>query len=527
MLNEKDLKTLAEKGITKDQIEDQIAQFKNGFPDLEIIKPATNKEGVKQLTEKQLADMVKIYNKASRRLKRLKFVPASGAASRMFKKLYEVYNNYEGSEEDYLNIMSDKGFHSFYYMCQHLNSFAFYSDLRQMIEKNGVSYEEVSKKKDYKTLLANLLTEEGLNYGNLPKGLLKFHKTYSGERTPMEEHFLEGIHYAATGKKVFLHFTISPDHQELFAEHAAELIEKYQKEYKAKFEVSFSVQKQSTDTVAVDLENKLFRKENGALVFRPGGHGALIHNLNDVDADLIFIKNIDNVVQDRLKEKTNYYKMVLAGVLLKTRSEAADYYKKLKKKVKPDLLAEVETFLKKKLFVKVPESFESWDMDRKVELLKQVLDRPYRVCGMVRNEGEPGGGPYWVRNADGTESLQIVESSQFNEEQKTIMQKATHFNPVDIVCSTKNFKGEKYNLLDYVDYNTGFISQKSLEGNDIKALEMPGLWNGAMAKWNTLFVEVPIETFNPVKTINDLLRAEHMFEKDLLSVDDSDNPVIG
>lgn len=526
MLTKKDHELLKEKGITPEQIQNQINQLTNGFPNLEIIKPATRKDGIKHLTEKQQAEMVRIYEKAPRRLKRVKFVPASGAATRMFKKLYEVYHNYEGTEEDYLQIMSDKGFDSLYYICHNLSSFAFYNDLRDSFEKSGNSLETVSKNKDFKLLLGTLLTEKGLNYGNLPKGLLKFHKTFSGERTPMEEHFLEGIHYAASGKKVNLHFTISPDHQEMFAEHAAELIKKYEKEYKAKFEVSFSVQKPATDTVAVDMNNKPFRNSNGDLVFRPGGHGALIHNLNEIDADIIFIKNIDNVVQDRLKEKTNFYKMVLAGVLLNVKTEAAENFKKLKKKIKKETLDEVEIFVQKKLYVKMPNDFSDWETDKKVAFLKETIDRPIRVCGMVRNEGEPGGGPYWVKNENGTQSLQIVESSQFTDEQKSIMGKATHFNPVDIVCSTKNFKGDKYNLLDFVDYNTGFISVKSMEGKDLKALEMPGLWNGAMAKWNTIFIEVPIETFNPVKTINDLLRAEHMFEKDLLAVDENERTVI-
>lgn len=526
MLTEKDHQFLKEKGISPDQINHQIEQFKNGFPDLEIIKPATNKDGVKLLTEKQLADMVAVYEKASKRLKRMKFVPASGAASRMFKNLYEVYNSYEGSEEDYLRIMSDKGFNSLYYMCQNLSSFAFYNDLCETIEKSGNSLEEVSKKKDFKMLLGNLLTDKGLNYGNLPKGLLKFHKTFDGERTPVEEHFIEGLHYGASGKNVKLHFTISPNHQELFAEHVAELIEKYEKEYKTKFDVSFSIQKPATDTVAVDLENNLFRNGSGDLVFRPGGHGALIHNLNDIDADIIFIKNIDNVVQDRLKEKTNFYKKVLAGVLLKTRQEAAEINKKLKKKVKAAVIEEAEVFITKKLFVKMPSDAESWDLSKKSEFIKMILDRPYRVCGMVRNEGEPGGGPYWVKNKDGALTLQVVESSQFNEGQKKIMEKATHFNPVDIVCNTKNFKGEKYDLLDFVDETTGFISQKSVAGKEVKALELPGLWNGAMANWNTIFIEVPVETFTPVKTVNDLLRAEHMFEKDLLSVDEKGQTVI-
>ncbi|MBI9068173.1 MAG: DUF4301 family protein [Salinivirgaceae bacterium] len=519
MLTDKDLITIREKGITPEQIQQQIEQFRNGFPDLQIVKPATSKDGIKQLNEKQLDQMVKVYEKASRKLKRLKFVPASGAATRMFKHLYAIYNSYKGSEEDYLTIMADKSFNSLNYLNQNMSKFAFYNDFVLALEKNGTSLEEVSRTKDFGVLLETLLTEKGLNYGNLPKGLLKFHKTFSGNRTPIEEHFIEGLNYAVTGKKVYLHFTISAEHKDLFENHVNELIAKYEKENKAKFMVSFSFQKPSTDIVAVDLENNLFKNKKGELVYRPGGHGALIHNLNDLDADLIFIKNIDNVAQDRVKDKSSFYKMALAGILLKTKDEAAIYFKKLHKKVKQDVLNEIELFVKRKLCIKLPENFDAWSIDDKKTFLMRILDRPYRVCGMVKNEGEPGGGPYWVKNNDGSVSLQIVESSQFNAEQKELMKKSTHFNPVDIVCSTKNFKKQKYNLLEFIDKNTGFISQKSVEGNDVKALEMPGLWNGAMANWNTIFVEVPIETFNPVKSINDLLRSEHMLEKDMLAND--------
>lgn len=517
MLTKKDSKVLEEKGILAEQIESQIQQFKNEFPPLKIIKPALSKDGIRQLSEKKIAEYVKFYENKGKRLKKLKFVPASGAATRMFKKLYELLQTYKGTEEDYLKLLAEKDFYSINYMCQNLKNFAFYKDLEQIVEASGRSIEEISKQKDIVFLVDKLLNEEGLNYGNLPKGLLKFHRTDSGERTPVEEHLIEGASYATSGKTVYMHFTVSPDHLDLFKKHIDAVLPDYQKMFKLKYQISFSVQKPSTDTVAVDSENNLFRDENDQLLFRPGGHGALIHNLNESKADLIFIKNIDNVVQDRRKEDTYLYKKALAGILIETVLQAEDYYKKLAKKVKPDFMAKAEEFVEKRLYTKLPESYKELEMDSKKTYLIKLLNRPYRVCGMVRNEGEPGGGPFWVEHEDGSRSVQIVEGSQFSSEQKEIMQKATHFNPVDLVCYVKDFKGKAHDLTRFIDEKTGFISEKSYNGKTIKALELPGLWNGAMAFWNTIFVEVPVTTFGPVKALNDLLRTEHMYEKDLLA----------
>lgn len=520
MLLEKDLDFIQELGISQNKIKQQISHFKKGFPALNIIKPAVNKDGIKQLGDKKIDEYIKIYEKASRRLKRVKFVPASGAASRMFKNLYKVLVNYKGTEEDYLKIMSDRGFQSVYYTCQNIKNFAFYDDLISKIEKKGFSIDELSRKKDFTFLLKQLLDTNGLNYSNMPKGLIKFHRTFNEVRTPVYEHLVEGIHYAASGKKVSIHFTVSPMHIELFKKHIEVIVPNLQKKHKVKFDISYSIQKPDTDTVAVDAENNLVYNIKGNLIFRPGGHGALIYNLNEINADLIFIKNIDNIIQDRLKEDTYTYKKALAGLLLNIRKKAAGYNKKLNKKINDDLLSKIEEFVKKELYVIPPEKYYKWDKIKKVEFLLSKINRPIRVCGMVRNEGEPGGGPFWVKAADGSMSLQIVEGSQFNDDQKPLMSKATHFNPVDIICSIKDFKGKKYDLLKFVDNKTGFISTKSVDGINIKVLELPGLWNGAMANWNTIFVEVPVSTFSPVKTINDLLKVEHLFEKDLLQNDD-------
>jgi hypothetical protein len=525
MFSKQDLKFIEEKGVSKSKIEHQIEQFKKGFPVLGIIKSAVNRDGIKQLNEKQLAEFTRKYSKAPNRLKRVKFVPASGAATRMFKKLYDLIQNYKGTEAEYLDIITDKSFNSINYMFQNLKSFAFYNDLIQALDKNNLNICDIIRDNNYPQLFNVLLEEHGLNYGNLPKGLLKFHKTIDAERTPVYEHLIEGIEYAASGKKVNLHFTVSLLHLELFIEHVNAIKPALQKQFKVKFKISYSIQKPSTDTIAVDSENNPIHDENGNLVFRPGGHGALIYNLNDIDADLIFIKNIDNVVQDRIKGDTYIYKKALAGMLLCIREKAMKYHKKLNRKVKDEFLCEVEEFVRKTLFVIPPANFSEWHKDKKNEFLRSKINRPIRVCGMVRNEGEPGGGPFWVEASDGSVSLQIVEGSQFAPYQKELLNNATHFNPVDIVCSTKDFKGKKYDLTKFIDENAGFISTKSINGKEIKALELPGLWNGAMANWNTIFVEVPATTFNPVKTINDLLRAEHLFENDMLQLDEdaSDN----
>ncbi len=526
MFSEKDLALIREKGLTEIEIENQINRFKIGFPSLQIIKAATVRNGIKVLKDKKLLEMVDCYEKQGKRLRKIKFVPASGAASRMFKDLFEVMNNYGEAEEDYLKIMADREFGSMYYICQNVSNFAFYNDLKEVIENDGSSLEEVSKRKDVLAFLKYLLTEQGLNYANLPKGLLKFHRNDDGEKTSVEEHLIEGALYAVGNKKVKIHFTVSENHLSLFKSHINEIKEKYEKKYKVKYTVEFSLQKPNTDTIAVELNNEPFINSNGSMVFRPGGHGALIQNLNELDADIVFVKNIDNVIQDRLKKDTVLYKKALAGVLISTRNGAFEWIKKLNKKRNVKHIENASLFVRRCLGVDLPDSFVLLSNKDKVSFLLSKLNRPIRVCGMVRNEGEPGGGPFWVRDKDGSASLQIVESSQIEEDKKDLMKKATHFNPVDLVCSITNYKGMKFDLNNYIDTETGFISKKSFEGKDIKALELPGLWNGAMANWNTLFVEVPITTFSPVKTINDLLKAEHLHHKDLLVEKDTEHSVI-
>ena len=497
-----DKQQLKEKGISEEQVVEQLSYFREGYPALQIKCPATIGKGIIKLDDfKQQKYLLKWkdYLKSDKQV--VKFVPASGAASRMFKDLFAFL---EGESKKPLTDVEKKFF-------DNIHSFAFHDELDNLcIHIYNRSIDELLSEEEYKDIVDVLLSEKGLNYGNLPKGLLLFHNYSDTKRTPMEEHLVEGAIYAkGKNKKVNVHFTISSNHKALFERLLNNKKEALEKLNDAFFDVSFSVQKPSTDTIAVDLNNRPFR-DNDTLLFRPGGHGALIENLNDLDADIIFIKNIDNVVPDKYKESDVYHKKVLAGILVDVQDKVFSYIDKLESEnYTQEHLEEIEAFLTNELCISNFITLENTKDDR-VNSLLEKLNRPIRVCGMVRNEGEAGGGPFIVKNKDGSYSPQILEGSQIDEKTAANLgDKATHFNPVDIVCAVKDRNGEKFNLLNYVDKNTGFISSKSKNGKPLKALELPGLWNGAMSDWNTLFVEVPINTFNPVKTVNDLLRDEH------------------
>lgn len=504
MLLPSDEITLQKRGISKQQIEEQLQNFVTGFPFLEIKSAASIGNGLLRLSEEESKKhLAEWENFLKTDATVLKFVPASGAASRMFKNLFAFLD----SDDEKPEGSFEKNFF------EGIEKFAFYDDLNKACLKNeGQSIPELISAGKFKDVVSDLLNDNGLNYGSLPKGLLKFHSYSSSEkRTPLQEHLVEGALYAQSDGNVNIHFTVSKEHRKLFEKHLQESLPKFEKQYNVKFNVSFSEQKPSTDTLAVDTDNKPFR-ENGELLFRPGGHGALISNLNDLDYDVIFIKNIDNVVPDNLKEPTVLYKKLIAGLLVGLQKQTFAYLKELENEQISDAkLAIITRFCETKLNNHHPD-IKSLKGNNLRQYLFNKLNRPIRVCGMVKNVGEPGGGPFLTVNQDGTVSPQILESSQIdlsNPAEKAKMQNASHFNPVDLVCGVKNYKGEKFDLLKYVDKNTGFISLKSKSGRELKALELPGLWNGAMSDWNTVFVEVPIETFNPVKTVNDLLRKEH------------------
>ena len=504
MITPQDKELLERKGISEKQIADQLACFKNGFPYLQLSAAASVGNGILQPNkdeQKCYLDAWESYMQGDKKV--VKFVPASGAASRMFKNMFAFLEvDYDVPQTDF-----EKNFFS------KIENFAFYDDLNKACEEiAGCDIPTLITNGKYKTVVSALLSNEGLNYGSLPKGLLKFHKYEDGSRTPVEEHLVEGAFYAATKSgKVNVHFTVSPEHRELFAALVDKKTSVYAQKYGVTYSISFSEQKPSTDTIAVDMENNPFR-DNGKLLFRPGGHGALIENLNDLDADVIFIKNIDNVVPDRLKEDTVLYKKLIAGVLVTLQKKIFGYLQLLESgKYTHEQILEILQFVQKELYCKNPNVKNLEDAEL-VIYLKNKLNRPIRVCGMVKNVGEPGGGPFLAYNSDGTISLQILESSQIDmsdPEKKEMFEKGTHFNPVDLVCAVRDYKGNKFDLVKYVDKATGFISYKSKNGKDLKALELPGLWNGAMSDWNTVFVEVPLSTFNPVKTVNDLLREQH------------------
>jgi len=504
MLNQQDTILLKAKGINECKVKEQLQCFKSGFPFLELAASASVEKGILQIdsTEKKYLDAWTDYSRGNKRI--VKFVPASGAASRMFKSLFEFLD----AQYDAPETPEEKKFF------ESIEKFAFYDTLNSLCaNKCGKSIHELQKSSDYKAVAHCLLDKDGLNYGNLPKGLLLFHKYENEIRTSAEEHLTEGALYATNSdKSVNIHFTVSPDHRALFDSLINQKQKKYEDRLGVNYNISFSEQKPSTDTIAADMNNEPFREEDGKMVFRPGGHGALIENLNDLDADVIFIKNIDNVVPDKLKETESKYKRILAGVLVDTQRQIFEYLKLIDSgDYSHDQLMEILYFVQNELNIKNPETKLLEDVEL-VLYLKNKLNRPVRVCGMVKNAGEPGGGPFLAVNQDGTSSPQILESSQINLKdpaKKAMFDKGTHFNPVDLVCAVKDYKGNKFDLPQYVDKNTGFISIKSKNGKELKALELPGLWNGAMSDWNTIFVEVPIETFNPVKVVNDLLRKEH------------------
>ncbi len=504
MLTTTDFQQINEKGISELQITEQLHSFETGFPYLKIISPTSPENGIVIVEHDKMINLLdKWDNYLKGNASILKFVPASGAASRMFKDLFE----YIGAEYNSPTKPAELKFF------ENINKFAFNEALNQTcITNNGKTIDDLISEGKNKNVVENLLNSNGLNYGALPKGLLLFHSYPDTKRTSLQEHLVEGAMYASnTLNQVNIHFTVSTEHRLLFEKHVAESVAEYENMLGKKFNITFSEQKPATDTIAADENNQPFR-ENGKLLFRPGGHGALIENLNDLNADIIFVKNIDNVVPDSLKNQTIIYKKVIAGMLVHLQLKAFEYVRKLKNEnVSDSVLNEIILFCEKELNNNNPALKDLTTEEVKAYLLSK-LNRPIRVCGMVKNTGEPGGGPFLTVNQDGTISTQILESSQIDiskPEEKAKMLQSTHFNPVDLVCGVKNYKGEKFNLLNYVDKQTGFISLKSKNGKELKALELPGLWNGAMSDWNTVFVEVPIETFNPVKTVNDLLRPEH------------------
>ncbi len=511
-----DKQQLESLGISAEQVDNQLNQFKKGFAFSDLIAPATIGKGIVRFDENEIEGLVRQFDEDKKYYDIIKFVPASGAASRMFKNLYSFVEEYKNQAipVDFLKKEKIKpdSVENFF---MGIHDFAFFEDLKNTLKAKGKDIEKMLKDNELVAIAEALLNADGMNYGSLPKALLKFHKYGDDARLAMEEHLVEASEYSksADGKTAQLHFTVSQEHLDIFKKMVEVVVSKYEKLFGIQYVITFSVQKPSTDTIAATMDNEPFRDKNGKLVFRPGGHGALIQNLNDLHKEIIFIKNIDNVVPDRFKATTYKYKKVLGGYLFRLQQQQFEYLEMLDAgDVTNAELDEITDFAKDKLMIDIPDFFNTYNEIEKIDFLYGKLNRPMRVCGMVKNEGEPGGGPYFTRNSSDEISLQIVESSQIdhkNEKQEAMFRSSTHFNPVDLVCATQDFKGNSFNLPDYVDPETGFISLKSKDGRDLKAMELPGLWNGAMADWITIFVEVPILTFNPVKTVNDLLRETH------------------
>lgn len=493
-----DLSQMAALGIAPGEALRQIELFRNPPPYTRVLRPCRIGDGIRTLPKGAEPWLLARFEEAVRRGRVAKFVPASGAATRMFKELLADLN--DGAQgEPPAEVRT---------FLENLRSFAFFEDLAEAMARDGFDVAE----EDRKAILDHLLTERGLGYAELPKGLLKFHRYPDGPRTPLEEHLVEAADYTRdAGGDCRLHFTVSPDHQDRFDQLLAEIRESYEERYGCRFEVSFSHQQRSTDTIAVDPGNRPFRQEDGTLLFRPGGHGSLIDNLASLAGkgwDLVLLKNIDNVVPDGRKPVVNGWKKALAGHLLNLQERIFRYLDRLQAGEGGEaVLDEAAKLVEKELSRPIPAGLQGEERRR---FLIEALDRPLRVCGVVRNQGEPGGGPFWVEDGNGQVSLQIVESSQIDPKiRQEILAGSTHFNPVDIVCAIRDRHGAPYDLQRFVDPSTVFISSKSHEGRPLKALERPGLWNGAMAGWNTVFIEVPDETFAPVKTVLDLLRPEH------------------
>jgi len=516
MFSEEDIKQIESHGLTLNGVMLQVETFRKGLPFTILDRPATISDGIFKLNEYELERLGNVFSELSIERELIKFVPASGEASRMFGLPLSFYNRYDEIDEKVIKAEAAKGDidHKTFLRCiENIKNFAFYEDLKSVMKANGKDIEGHISKGQFKEILEYMLTSRGLNYGTLPKGLIKFHRYVEQSRTPFEEHLVEAAVYAKDKEGIArVHFTLSQEHKRRIKDHLENVRGLYESEG-VRFDIGLSVQKPSTDTIAVDLDNKPIRTADNNLLFRAAGHGALLESLDDLRGDIVFIKNIDNIAPDKFKNEIYFYKKALAGYLIEIQKEIFHFLELMSHNdIDEEMIVRLLQFIRGKLSISVPDSIERLSREEIRKFIFSKLNRPIRVCGVVKNQGEPGGGPFWVRQEDGTFSLQIVESSQIdmgNIEQKRIWESSTHFNPVDIVCGVRDYKGRQFDLTDFRDPATALISVKSKDGKYLKALELPGLWNGSMANWITVFIEVPLLTFYPVKTVSDLLREEH------------------
>ena len=505
-----DFVQIYELGIPIEAVEIQINSYQKGIQKVVIDRPATINDGILQFSIAEHQEFAKLFDVKKEKLKLKKFVPASGAASRMFKFLIEFLNNFDPDNETINAYINRKNATDLMIFLSGLEKFPFYTQVDNYLKNQFPDFNSWEKDKKNYHFIHAILTEKTFDFASKPKGILPFHNYKTHLATPVEEHLNESVFYATSKNESYLHFTISEDHQKQFETSMDRVKQKMESQFKTKITINFSFQKTATNTIAVDQENAFLRNELNQLIFRPGGHGALIQNLNQLDADVIFIKNIDNIIQNHL-ETISLYKKSLAGILIEFQQKIAFYLAEMDAN-NFKIIDDIARFTSEDLRISITDDYAKYTIENKIEYLKEVLNRPIRVCGMVKNEGEVGGGPFWVKDQKGMISLQIVESAQIdltNSNQFSVFKNATHFNPVDLVCGIKNYKGIKFDLEQFVDRNSGFIVEKNKKGTNLKAYELPGLWNGAMANWITIFVEVPLITFNPVKTVNDLLKPAH------------------
>ena len=506
--NQKDILQIEDKGLSTKEVEEQIAIFKRGNIKVNITEAATIGKGISGVDSAEKKELIGFYDAEKEKHSILKFVPASGAASRMFNALHNFADKFDAEEQElriYLDKAKDADLQKFF---NHVDKLPFYEEALKKTKKNYPDYENLSHDAQHKAFVKTILESDGLYLSNLPKGLVPFHKYGTHVATAFEEHLFEAAKYIEVDEVAKLHFTVAKGDKDKFKDEWKEIKERVEEKTGVTFEIEYSYQDPKTDTIAVDNEFEPFRTEDDDLFFRPGGHGALIENMNQLDEEIVFVKNIDNVVTEEKVQNVVNYKKMLGGKLFKIQAKIFEYLKALDAgDTSAEKLQEIQQFLNTELYVKNASSQEVT-----AAYLKEKLHRPLRVCGMVKNEGEPGGGPFLIEDKNGEISLQIIEGAQIdndNPEQAKTARESTHFNPVDIVCSLKDHKGEAYDLNTFVDEDMSFIADKTKDGKPLKALERPGLWNGGMAKWNTIFVEVPVETFNPVKTVSDLLKESH------------------
>ena len=492
------------------EIEKQLSIYKNGLANANLNRPALINDGILKLNEEEFQHFSKLFDSKKDNFKLKKFIPASGAASRMFKFLNEFLNEFDIENETINAYINRKNATELIVFLAGMEKFPFFKSIDNELLEEFPDFKSWNKDQQNYYFIKWLLDENHFDFSNKPKGVLPFHQYQNDIATPIEEHLKESVLYSCANGISNLHFTVSETHKLQFENTLENVKRKIEEASEIKINISFSHQHKYTDSIAVGFDNKPFRNHNGELVFRPGGHGALIENLNSLDADIVFIKNIDNVILNEA-ETIAFFKKSLAGILIELQEKVNSYLLKIDS-ISENEIAVLVNFVEQQLNNKVNLDFSKYTLENKISNLKEILNRPIRICGMVKNEGEPGGGPFWVTDWNGNTTLQIVESAQIdfsNEKQALIASNATHFNPVDLVCGLKDYKGSKFDFKNFMDYNSGFIVEKNKLGKPIKGYELPGLWNGAMSNWITIFVEVPLITFNPVKTVNDLLKPAH------------------